>query len=167
MPPKTFWFTLSLKNGAAIMAASNMIFALTAIIGASVELFHVEKKEYELYLIVAVIMGFFNLFVAGIIVAALIEGNEKYVLLYILLEFSNLFIITIFAGINIFEYRSLYLVVLFSVCLFLWYGLYCMYGFYTELAEFNSVKSGVIEITCNTNINPVAFPEKAIESTAV
>ncbi|XP_023013247.1 uncharacterized protein [Leptinotarsa decemlineata] len=167
MVPKSFWFVLSLKNGAAIMAASNMIFALTAIIGASVELFRVEKQEYELYLIVAVVMGFFNLFIAGIITIALIAGNERYVLLYILLEFSNLFIITIFAGINIFEYRSLYLGILFVVCLFLWYGLYCMYGFYAELAEYNSVKSGVIEITCNTNINPIAFPEKAVESTAV
>ncbi|KAJ8927107.1 hypothetical protein NQ314_020380 [Rhamnusium bicolor] len=67
-----------------------------------------------------------------------------------------------------FEYKSIAITVLFIISLILWYGLYCMYGFYEELAEYNSVKSGVIEISCNTHINPLMIlPEKAIESTAV
>lgn len=50
----------------------------------------------------------------------------------------------------------------------LWYNLHCMYGFYKELAEFNSVKSGVIEITYNGQINPLmTLPEKAVDNTAV
>lgn len=42
-----------------------------------------------------------------------------------------------------------------------------MFSFYADMVEYNTVKSGVIEITCNTNVNPVLFPEKAVESTSV
>lgn len=43
-----------------------------------------------------------------------------------------------------------------------------MVGFYMEMAAYNSVKSGAIEITCNPHINPLmGLPERAIESTAV
>lgn len=104
------------------------------------------------------------------------------------MELINLFILTIFSGINIFEYDSYALTVLFIVCgkynnyfhnyirkyiifliVLLWYGLYCMYSFYVEMAEYNNpVKSGAIEISYNANINPLMqLPEKAIENTAV
>ncbi|CAG9832236.1 unnamed protein product [Diabrotica balteata] len=164
---KSFFFCLSLKTGAAIMSGTNLLFSIVATVASSVALYHHQTSEDELYLILTLVMGIYNLFVAGVIIAALIKGNEKYVFLYIILEMTNLFIISVFAGINVFEYKSFSIAALFVVCMVLWYGLYCMVGFYNELAEYNSVKSGVIEITCNTNINPVAFPEKAIESTAV
>ncbi|XP_056648418.1 uncharacterized protein LOC130904064 [Diorhabda carinulata] len=164
---KSFMYFMSLKTGAAIMGATNIMFSITATVASSVALYHHQTGEDELYLILALILGIFNIFVAGVIIAALVKGCEKYVFLYIILEMTNLFIITVFAAINVFEYKSFSLAGLLLVCFFLWYGLYCMVGFYNELAEYNSVKSGVIEITCNTNINPVVFPEKAIESTAV
>ncbi|KAJ8919310.1 hypothetical protein NQ315_003894, partial [Exocentrus adspersus] len=95
-------------------------------------------------------------------------AKEKLVLLYQLLELSNLMIITIFAVFNMFEYKSFIIGGLFLICVILWNGLYCMIGYYSELSEYNSVKSGAIEITCNPHINPLmGLPEKAIDSTAV
>ncbi|CAH1098616.1 unnamed protein product [Psylliodes chrysocephalus] len=176
MMTKRFFFCMSLKNGAWIMTASNMLYGVSSLLSAAIALENYQDEEDRLNLIMTILLGVFNIFVGGVMIYALIKGNERTVLLYILLEMVNLFIITVFSAINIFEYKSLTrsasLTGLCIGCVLLWYGLYCMVSFYNELEEYNktTIKSGLIEYSATngtTGLEPVMFPEKAIDSTAV
>nr|CAI5830233.1 unnamed protein product [Callosobruchus analis] len=138
-----------------------------AILGATIELYRTQSEENRLYLILTLVMGVFNIIVGTIMVAALIKGKERLVFLYMVLELTNLMIITIFALINTFRQGYYHLSIVLFICFFLWYGLWCTWSFYAELAEYNSVKSGPTEIVYQQNINPVAFPDRAMESTHV
>ncbi|KAJ8984585.1 hypothetical protein NQ317_006047 [Molorchus minor] len=95
-------------------------------------------------------------------------AKERYILFYILLEMVNLVILTIFAILNISHYPFASMSAILIGCSFLWYGLYLMYKFYLEIRDYNSVQSGVIEISCNTHPDPlIGLPERAVDSTAV
>ncbi|CAG9864690.1 unnamed protein product, partial [Phyllotreta striolata] len=175
MMPKTFFFCMSLKTGAWIMTGCNLIYGFTSMISGSVTLADEENDEDRLNLIMTVLLGVCNLGIAGVMISALIKGCERRVFLYLILQMANLFIISVFSAINMFEFKSITrsfgLVGILLMSILWWYGFYCMISFYNELEEYNrtTVKSGVIEITATntTGLEPVMFPDKAIESTLV
>ncbi|XP_019874446.1 uncharacterized protein LOC109602506 [Aethina tumida] len=166
--PEKFLFCFNLKSGAMAMAMINLAFGVAAILGSGIELSYNETHEERLYFILGIVMGVYNLVCGVVLIYGIINAKERIVLLYMLLELVNLMILSIFCGMNMIFKESILLTMLFLICLILWYNLHCMYGFYKELAEFNSVKSGVIEITYNGQINPLmTLPEKAVDNTAV
>jgi hypothetical protein len=53
----------------------------------------------------------------------------------------------------------------------MWYGQFSMYNFYEEVAEYNTVKAGVIEIAytgdANSYVNSMLPSEGSIDNTSV
>ncbi|CAH0560854.1 unnamed protein product [Brassicogethes aeneus] len=167
--PEKFLFCFNLKSGAMAMAMINLAFGIAAIVGSSIQLCYNDSGEDKIYLIGAIVMGLYNLMCGAVLIYAIINGKERCVLLYMLFELVNLMVLSIFCGMNMLFKESLLLTILFLICLILWYNLHCMYGFYKELAEYNSVKSGVVEISYNSGqINPLmTMPERAVDNTSV
>lgn len=162
---------LSSKTWAMTTALSNLALGIAIIIGGSIWMAHHQVEEtFMLYFIVGVGIGVMNIAAGCILITALVQGKENTVLLYILLEFVIVFVLTVFSAMNIYEEFSLVMFILLASCPLLWLGLYNVYGFYLELHNYNSgaVQAGVEEIACNTHTNPlVAFPEKALDTTTV
>jgi hypothetical protein len=88
---------------------------------------------------------------------------------YLLSGSACLFIVTVYTGINMFANK--YLLLLFVVSIFMWYGQFSMYNFYEEVAEYNTVKAGVIEIAytgdANSYVNSMLPSEGSIDNTSV
>lgn len=50
----------------------------------------------------------------------------------------------------------------------MWFGIFGIYGFYTEIAEYNSSKPGVYEVSYTDNgENSTTSPNIQVDSTAV
>ncbi|KAJ3657695.1 hypothetical protein Zmor_009482 [Zophobas morio] len=118
---------------------------------------------------VCLIVGLLSLFNGVLLLIGLMQAKEKYVLWYVLLGSVVVLIVTIFSGIYMFEHGAILL--LFVLSLFMCYGQLAMYHFYEELAEYNTVKSGVIEISYNGDArsyaNSVVPTDDKVDSTAL
>ncbi|XP_044253997.1 uncharacterized protein LOC123004690 [Tribolium madens] len=114
-------------------------------------------------------VGLLSMFNGILLLVGIIKAKEKYVLLYLLLGSVTLFIIIIYTGIYMFRNGVLFLLFCFSV--FMCYGQVFMYYFYEEVAEYNTVKSGVIEISYNADPksydNSAVLADGIIDNTAV
>ncbi|XP_076274274.1 uncharacterized protein LOC143205086 [Rhynchophorus ferrugineus] len=164
-------FFISLKTWAMIMALTNLALGIGILIGGGVWLNknHVEET-FHTYFAVGVGVGILNLLSGTVLIVAIVQGKDKWVLLYILLEFIIAFVLTIFSAMNVYNEFSIVLFGLLCLCPILWIGLCNVYAFYVELYNYNnsSVLAGVEEIACNLRTNPlVSFPEKSLDTTTV
>ncbi|KAH0999066.1 uncharacterized protein LOC109541823 [Dendroctonus ponderosae] len=163
---------ISLKSWAILMAFKNLLLGIAIIVGGSIWLTNSKVLDtFETYFACGVFIGIINIIAGCIMIAALLTGKEKIVLLYILLEFVILFTLTIFTAMNNLNPEiSIVFILVFILCLSLWIGLYNVYRFYIELQIYNSssVEARVDEITCQMPPNYLAsFPEKAVDTTTV
>jgi hypothetical protein len=118
---------------------------------------------------VCLLVGILSILNGLLLLIGLIQAKERYVLWYLLSGSACLFIVTVYTGINMFANK--YLLLLFVVSIFMWYGQFSMYNFYEEVAEYNTVKAGVIEIAytgdANSYVNSMLPSEGSIDNTSV
>ncbi|XP_066150350.1 uncharacterized protein [Euwallacea fornicatus] len=163
---------ISSKTWAMIMALKNVGLGLSIIIlGSIYQIKYQVMIDFKTYFVCGVFIGIINLVAATVMILALIKGKENLVLLYILLEFVILFTLSIFTAMHTINPEfSIIFLSFFFLCLFIWIGLYNIYGFYVELQNYNNsaVQAGFTEIACYNNPNPLnTFPDKAVDTTVV
>ncbi|KYB28194.1 hypothetical protein TcasGA2_TC032908 [Tribolium castaneum] len=112
---------------------------------------------------VCLAVGLLSMFNGILLLVGIIKAKEKYVLLYLLLGSTTLFIVIIYSGIYMFKNGVLFLLFCFSV--FMCYGQVFMFYFYEEVAEYNTVKSGVIEISYNGD--PKSYDNSAVAADGI
>ncbi|XP_030759969.1 uncharacterized protein LOC115885261 [Sitophilus oryzae] len=164
-------FFLSLKSWAMVMALINLALGIGIIIGGGIWISQNHVLDtFKTYFAVGVGLGILNMASGCLLLTAVIQGNDNWVLLYILLEFVIAFTLTIFSAMNVYNEFSIVLFSLLCLCPILWIGLCNIYAFYVELYQYNnsSVQAGIDEIACNMQTNPLeSFPEKALDTTTV
>ncbi|XP_044749227.1 uncharacterized protein LOC123309973 [Coccinella septempunctata] len=163
---KKFCFYFSFRNGALIMSVISFLTGVALILDC---VMHIEKgtaKRYNSFIVVGILMGITSLIAGGILSAAIFKAKERYILLYMLLESVLLLIVTIYSGMFMFTNAAFLLVLI--ICGLMWLGIVGIYGFYNEIAEYNSSKPGVYEVSYSENGGyRTATPSGQVDSTAV
>ncbi|KAL3266366.1 hypothetical protein HHI36_010542 [Cryptolaemus montrouzieri] len=163
---KKFCFIFSFRNGAIIMSFASLITGIALILECVVELKGGESsKKYNSFVVIGIIMGLTSLLAGGVLAASVIQAKERYILLYMLLESVLLLIVSIYSGMFVFTNAAFLFLIM--ICGLLWLGIYGLYGFYLEIAEYNLAKPGVYEISYTDNAAYATSPSGQVENTAV
>ncbi|XP_045479894.1 uncharacterized protein LOC123684617 [Harmonia axyridis] len=142
---KKFCFIFGFRNGAVIMSLVSLLTGVALILDCIMNIDKGNAKKYNSFIVVGIFMGITSLTAGGILSIAILKAKEKFILLYMLLESVLLLIVTIYAGMFVFTNAAFLLVLI--VCGLMWFGIVGIYGFYTEIAQYNSSIPGAYEVS--------------------